>query len=270
MTSIAKAECEFADFSVREWHRLDTLSMMFDRAFKTTYLRAVTVGPKQGEKIVRDAIADCVVETAVGTAHVYGMGFDATEPRYTELVNDLTTGFMKVVNNEEAKDKVRAILPSGLSLSERADRSDVYGLSSRDAVRLERMRQKGISGLRLQDARLHMQVQRGNITALTEVNRIINQTVETVWLDNMSVSKARKSQMLLEHAGKVTAITSLRGIPARARKTIVTRKDNRVCDYCAPLENIETAIGASFHTEYGVFAHPPFHPRCRCFMILRY
>jgi hypothetical protein len=118
-----------------------------------------------------------------------------------------------------------------------------------------------------------MSIQRGNLIALTEVNRIINQTLETVWLDNMTVSKARKSEtseMYLEHAGTVTAITSIRGIPARAKKMVVTRRDNRVCDYCLPLERATAKIGSMFNTRYGLFPHPPFHPRCRCYMIVSY
>ena len=275
IATIAKSEAEFSDFPTNEWHRLDNLGQRFDRALKVAHTRLVSLGPSPYTKgLIRDVVADTVIETAVGTAHVYGMNFDYEHPRYKELVKDLTNEFMKVVGNESAKDKVRAILPSGLSLRDRNARLDVFGLSSSDAVRLERMRQNGIGGQRLKDARLHMSLQRGNIVALTEVNRIINQTVETVWIDNMAVSKARKRTetggLLLEHAGKVTSIHSIRGIPRTARKTIVTRRDNRVCDYCLPLEGIDAPIGRTFNTGYGVFPHPPFHPRCRCYMIVRY
>lgn len=270
MTAVQSDE-GFSDFSITEWERLNKLSLRFDQKLKVAHTRMIVLGDTPySRNIVKDTITDCVVETAHGTARVYGMEFDP--PKYKTLVNDLTTNFIKVVRNEGAKDKVRAILPTGISFADRGNRLNVFGLSAPDAVRLERMRQKGISGRRLEDARLHMRLSRGNTLALTEVNRIINQTVESVWLNNVIVQKNRKDEgnILLEHAGRVTAITSLYGIPALAKKTVVTRRDNRTCDYCWPLEGITAGIGAMFQSRYGVFAHPPFHPRCRCFMIVRY
>lgn len=274
MTLAAKSEINFAD---SEWHRLDSLSNRFDSALKQVHTRVIVLGKGSltyTKGLVKETIADFVAETAVSTAHVYGLNFQPSSPAYGKMVNELTNNFMKVVRNDEAKSQVQAVLPSGLSLPDRNNRLDVFGLSGRDAVRIEHMRQNGVSGKSLADARQNLQLRRGNLIALTEVNRIINQTIETVWLENMIVSKARKSkdtsQMLLEHGGTVTAITSLRGIPATAEKQIVTRRDNRTCDYCLPLDGTVARIGERFYTRYGVFLHPPFHPRCRCVMIMRY
>jgi hypothetical protein len=166
---------------------------------------------------------------------------------------------MKVVVNDKAKSKVRQVLPSDLSLSERANRLNVFGLSGRDAVRLERMRQKGVTGPRLAAARIDLSLQRGNIVVLTEVNRILNASVEALWLENLGISKARRSDRVVQ---------SLQGIPSRAKKTIITRRDDRVCHYCLPLEGAQARIGTQFRTRYGLFHIPPFHPRCRCYMIV--
>jgi hypothetical protein len=258
-------------FAEQEWTRLDTLSAKFDHQLKGVWLQTMVQGVQIGKPVIKDFITDVVVETGISTADVYGMGFNADSARWPRLIDSLTEKFMGVLDNHEAKDRVAAILPSGLSLSERAARLSVFGLSARDAVRLEHMRQKGISGDRLKDARLHMRVQRGNIVALTEVNRFVNATVESVWLDNSTITKARQNKnWLVETGGRVSNVTTLRGIPSRAKKSVVTRRDNRVCDYCVPLEGVTARIGSPFRTEYGVFDYPPFHPRCRCYMIVRF
>jgi hypothetical protein len=263
------------DFAVREWQRLDVLSARFDRHFKMAYTRGVTAG-NFSESNFRELVTDCVVETGVRTAEQYEITFNPTSPIYLNLIEELTRNYMGVVNNESAKKEVKRIIPQNLSLSDRRDRLDVFGLDARSAVRLERMRQQGASAHDLRATRIDLSVQRGNLIALTEVNRIINATLETLWLDNQrGISKARRKMVYGGEWYKETAegakvISTLRGIPNRANKTIVTRKDNRVCNYCEPLDGVLTRIGAMFNTVYGLFKYPPFHPRCRCFMIVRY
>lgn len=265
---------EWDDFSVVEWNRLDRIASKYDGQLKTAYLQTVVQGNQANSLIVHNVITDCVIETAIGTANTYGIVFNPNSPRYRTLIDGLTDKYMGVVSNDEAKGKVKAILPSGISLADRNDRLNVFGLSARDAVRLERMRQKGISRESLDVARLNMRVQRGNLIALTEVNRIVNATLEEVWLDNQTVAKARRpkysGKWYVESDGRVKTVRSLRGIPAHATKEVVTRRDGRVCDYCTPLDRVRAKIGTDFETQYGFFSYPPFHPRCRCYMIVRF
>jgi hypothetical protein len=271
-----QVETPVDDFAVGEWNRLSIISNKYDVRFKGAYLQTVVQG-QQNRAILRDVVADAVMETAISTADKYGVGFDPTANRWKTLVEGMTDGFMNVVSNEAAKKQVRSVLPEGLSLSDRSNRLNVFGLSGRDAVRLERMRQEGRSRADVEAARINLSVQRGNIVALTETNRIVNATLESVWLDNTTISKARRKnadwqwdgEMFYEGRQAPKRVTSLRGIPTRARKTIVTRRDNRICNYCLPLEGIESQVGSPFVTQYGSFNYPPFHPRCRCFMIVR-
>lgn len=264
------------NFSVSEWNRLDRLSMKFDRELKIAYTKSVT----QHGMFVKDnfekVISDCVVETGVTTAHEYGITFNAHNLMWLGLIDELTDNYMRVVDDESAKKKVKEILPNDLSLSDRRSRLDVLGLDARSAVRLERMRQHGISEAFIRQARVDMSLQRGNLIALTEVNRIINATIEALWIDNQGgISKASRKveyygEWFKETQTGSSVITTIRGIPSRAVKSIVTRKDNRVCDYCKPLEMVSAKLGTFFNTVYGLFKYPPFHPRCRCFMIVRY
>jgi hypothetical protein len=271
--SLTQTHGEVDDFSVQEWQRLDSLSTRFDRQLKMAYTITVARGNPLNTDKIEEAITDCVVETGVTTARVYNLAFNPQSPIYLNLIDTLTANYVKVVNNDSAKEKVKEILPNDLPLAERRRRLDVFGLDARAAVRLERMRQRGTSPQALEAARIDMSVQRGNLIALTEVNRIINATTEAVWIDNSRISKARRKTIYggawyRESGGTAGVITTLRGVPAKAKKRIVTRKDNRVCDYCEPLDQFTAPLGSMFNTRYGLFKYPPFHPRCRCFMIV--
>lgn len=263
------------ELPVTEWLRLDGLAQTHERELRRAYLQTVVQNRQTNSLIVRNVITDAVVETAVSSAYAYEMAFNPEAPEWRRLIDALTSTYMdRVMNDDSAKEQVREILPGGLSLSERRDRLDTFGLDGRSAVRLERMRQDGASDADIKAARLSFAIQRGNLLALTEMNRIVNATLETLWITNFQgVRKAKKkvegSEWFYQQGGRATVITSLDGIPSSARKEIVTRKDNRVCEYCEPLDRKQARLGQDFVTGYGLFAFPPFHPRCRCYMIVR-
>ena len=258
-------------FSEEEWFRLDTLASKYDGELKRAYLQTVAQRQPANSLKINNVFTDVVVETAVRTAPIYGMVFNPNAPVYRSLIDTLTDRYMdRVMNDEDAKNQVRDILPTGLSLASRRDRLDVFGLDGRAAVRIERMRQEGRPESLVQAQRISLVAQRGNLLALTEINRAINYTLETLWIENLrGIHKADDSEWFLERGHSASKITSLAGIPKRAKKEIVTRKDNRVCDYCEPLDGKTARLGTDFNTEYGLFIAPPFHPRCRCFMIVR-
>lgn len=258
----------WSNFSISEWHRLDNLAGTYDTQLRHAYLQTVVQrNQKPDPSKIRQVISDCIAETAATTSRIYGLVYNPQSTIYNRLTEELTDGYMKVIDNDEAKTKVRDILPSGLSLVDRRNRLDVFGLDARSAVHIERMRQEGASGQDIQNARLHMSVQRGNLLSATEINRVVNQAVEALCIDNMMISKA-DDEVYYFDSSIPSNITSIAQLPARARKEILTRRDDRVCNYCFPLDGLTASIGADFETEYGYFNTPPFHPRCRCFMVI--
>ena len=262
-------EDKWSDFSVNEWFRLDGLSTTYESNLKQAYLKTVVQGQQVNSLLIRNVFTDIVVDTAVSTAQSYEMVFNPNAPVYRGLVDYLTDGYMKrVLNDESAKRQVASILPTGLSLSQRRNRLDTFGLDGRSAVRIERMRQAGEAPQAIQNARLSFAIQRGNLLALTEVNRAVNLANETVWIENLKVMKAVTDVTDYWWIDVGSGLTSLANLPKRARKTIITRRDGRVCDYCLPLEEVKTRIGDYFDTEYGYFVSPPFHPLCRCYAMV--
>lgn len=255
----------WSEFSVTEWHRISGIATKHEPKMRTAYLRAVRSGKSVDKLQLRKAITDVVVEVGVSSANTYDLIFNPNSPIYIETIDNLTEKYANNVSSPKAQDAVRRILPANLPLNERRVRLNTFGLDARSAVRVEQYRQnlgEGSSALRdVERVRRSAIVERGNLLALTETNRMINTSLEALWLDNSEISKA-------DVVFYDRSIRDINRLPKRARKEIITRRDDRVCKYCFPLEGITAKIGEEFDTDYGYFMVPPFHPRCRCFVII--
>jgi hypothetical protein len=53
-------------------------------------------------------------------------------------------------------------------------------------------------------------------------------------------------------------------LTAQAVKEWIVTPDDLLCAYCAPMDGVQVALGASFQTELGKVDGPPLHPNCRC------
>ena len=254
----------WTDFSVTEWNRLSDVARRHEPSMRLAYTKAVQSRRQVDTLALRNAITLLLVEVCDTTASVYGMVFNPNSSIYISTIDRLVDKFVRGINLEESRNAVKNILPSNLSLSERASRLDVFGLDSRAAVRLERMRQSGMSESEIFQERSRVITSRGNIIAMTETNRIVNQALIALWRDNSEselVSKARRRE--IEYRGM-----SRRRVMNMPHKTWTTRRDEKVCKYCDPLDGITARLDAEFDTRYGVFDSPPIHPNCRCFMVL--
>jgi hypothetical protein len=263
--STVKAIRGWSDFSVTEWNRLSGIADKYEPKMRTAYLRAVRSGNSVDKLQLRKVITDIVVETGITSAGIYDLVFNPNSGVYIDTIDSLTEKFASSVNSPKAQDAVRRILPSGITLPDRRRRLNTFGLDARSAVRVETYRQqRGDSPTALSDVervRRSAVVERGNLLAITETNRMVNTALETLWLDNSDISKA---EVLFYDR----SIRDINKIPKRARKEWITRRDDAVCNYCFPLEGNLAKIGEEFDTDYGWFECPPIHPRCRCFMIL--
>lgn len=252
------------DLGTSEWFRLSALAEKYEPKFRLAYTRAIRSGTQVDELQLRKVIIDALAETCITSANVYSVIFNPNSHIYVNAVDDLLSKYVKSVQSKDAENAVRRILPRGLPLQDRRRRLNVLGLDTKTAVEIERYRQEigdGPSHLRdVERVRIDAIRRRGNLIALTETNRVINTALESLWLDNLTISKSDVVYFDRSIKGDV--------IPARAKKEIVTRRDSRVCNYCDPLDGVTARIGEEFDTHYGSFASPPFHPRCRCFMIL--
>ena len=78
------------------------------------------------------------------------------------------------------------------------------------------------------------------------------------------ISKVRAEMIVLTETANAISVTQKEvairyGIKQQAWRTSI---DERVCPICAPLEGKVATIGLTFDG----YAHPPAHPRCRCFL----
>jgi len=261
---MSEAARGWSDFSVAEWHRLSEIARRHESNMRLAYTKAVLSRRQVDTLALRNAVTLVLVEACDTTALVYGMVFNPNSPVYLFTIDRLVDRFVRGINLQESRNAVRDILPAGLGLASRVARMDTFGLDPRAATRLERMRQEGATDSELSGERemsIHM---RGNIIAMTETNRIVNQSVLALWKDNTEndlVAKARRREV--EYRGM-----SRRQVGRVANKTWMTRRDDKVCKYCEPLDGITARLDAEFDTRYGVFDSPPIHPNCHCFLVM--
>lgn len=253
-----------ADDKIEEWHRLNILATHYEPAFRSGFARAAYNGTAPRDSL-REATLRLVASVCRSTADKYRLVYDPSNRVYIDMVDGLFVGYEKMLNLDNAREAVRAILPSDLSLHDRNRRLlATHGLDAQTAVALEKERQEVGSEnwaiLRIEQKRRNAIQSRANLVAVTEVNRVLNASLVAIWSAQEGISKADVVY------GDDIADPSKPG--RRARKMILTRRDDRVCNYCDPLDGITARLSADFETEYGSFAHPPFHPRCRCFVYI--
>lgn len=245
------------DAHSREWYRLNAIALKYESKMRLAYTRAAINGLQIDTLQLKKVIIDILVEVCTTSAAVYGVVFNPASAIYSKVVDELVEKFVRTIYSPTAKDAVRAILPPGLGLTDRHARLNTFGLTPRQAVSVENYRQEllrsGAKGVEANVERVRRsEIQnRGNNISITEVNRIVNTSLETLFLDNFN-------KTAVVHKAKRRVVV----------KRIVTRRDNRVCNYCSPLDGITVNLGAEFDTKYGLYQGPPFHPKCRCFMAI--
>lgn len=244
------------DDKAREWYRLNDIALKYEGRMRHAYTRAALNGVQIDALQLKKVIIDILVEVCATSAEVYGVVFNPASSIYSATVDDLVERFVKTIYSPRARDAVREILPPGLMLADLNRRLNTFGLTPQQAVSVEKYRQELLqSGAKsvepsVERVRRSEIQSRGNLVSITEVNRIVNTALEALFLDN-----SRQSAV----------ITKARSVVV---KSVVTRRDNRVCNYCAPLDGIKVDLGSEFDTEYGFYQSPPFHPLCRCFMVI--
>lgn len=262
MTAVKK---QWSDFSVSEWYRLSRISSRHEPNMRLAYVKAVQQRKDINTLDLRNAVTTLVAEVCDTTARTYGMVFNPNSSTYVDTIDSLVSSYVRNFRSPEAKKAVLRLVPRNLSVSDYSNRTDTYGLDTRAAVRIERMRQEGKTRAEIDQERQRSIFIRGNVIATTETNRVVNQALLALWKDNIlgTVEKAARRRPRVEYIG-----TSRRRISEAPHKTWMTRRDEKVCNYCDPLDGVTARLDAEFDTRYGIFDAPPIHPNCRCYMVM--
>lgn len=262
--TVAAADPKWERFTLDEWFRLEDIATKYTPKMRAAYNRAIVSGRTVNKLQIRNIITDIFIDTAFASADTYSLVFNPNSPIYASTIDELTDLYASFADSSKARDAVRAILPMNeLSLGEIRERlSATFGLDTRSALMVERYRQgrgKGKTAERdVERARKAAIIERGNRMAITEVNRAINAALESLWRDNMGITKVEYTTEYF------------RNLPPDATKVWVTRRDNIVDRVCRILEGTETLVGDLYDTPFGVFLYPPIHPFCRCRLVLRF
>lgn len=255
-----------------EWHRLNEIATRYEPAMRVAVTRAFALGKRSS--VYDRAIARIFTTVGDTTADLMGLEFNPVDPIYVDSINECLAAYDSATDIKKTRAEVRRILPVYMSGAERENRLALSdGLDPRTAVRIELARQSAGSNLRLAALvtmeRLTAIQTRSNLIALTETNRAVNSALVALWRANQEVSKAVALVPTPENETLYGRDIPRSGkIPWNARKVWVTRRDERVCNYCDPLDGIRAKLTEDFVTDYGIIPVPPVHPRCRCFLIV--
>jgi len=252
--------------STKKWFALDAISTQYEPAMRLAFTKALTNPPPYSVKI-QPVLANILTATCRYAADFYGLEFNPFNPVYRDTVTNLCNGIDKTLDNSAAQHAVSLIVPPGLPALERRRRiAQANGLDPRMAVAIEQMHQRAKTSTEksaLRSKTMSAIQTRSNLLAITETNRAVNQSLLALWRANEDVRKAQEDVTFYDQT-----IKDAGRIPRNARKVILTRRDDRVCTYCDVLDGVSAKLNDDFDTEYGMFECPPFHPRCRCFMLV--
>jgi hypothetical protein len=266
--------------STKEWFRLEALATKYEPRMRLAYTRSVRDGRQVNTLELRKEFISIVSAVCLSTADVYGLVFNPNSPIYLALVEHLTEHFANQVDSAQAKEEVKRIVPKDLPLNEMRERLNTFGLDARAALRIERHIQelenskkpvpKGDILRTTRYLRGDAVRQRGNLLSRTEVNRAVNLSLESLWVDNIagSITKSRAADLFNPLSFLDSSVSTIGALPRNAKKEWVTRRDGRVCTFCDPLDGMTATLGQPFDTEYGLYQSPPAHPQCRCILIL--
>lgn len=258
------------------------LADRYEPMLRRSFLHSVRTGHKVNTIEVLSVFSRLVNETAESSAEVYEMEYEPNNTAYLALVNELVKQYTSLVNDSYTRSRimVRGMIPQSTPLHEIGQRlQDAFGLDVNQARSLERYRQelhaspKPHTKIAIADsikrARQDSLLTRSNLLARTEAQRAVNLTLETLWVANSDVSLQKAVSYLQQEDPTISHNVYVeRGTTRPRRKEWLTRRDNRVCDYCDPMDELTAPLGKSFDTPYGPMIAPPAHPACRCVLFL--
>ena len=248
---------------VREWFRLNNLATGFEADMRAAFTRNALQGEPFSPIRFRPIVGQIVHDVCRDTAITYNLVFNSNDGIYKQTIERLLDKIMQSLNPTSTRVEVTRILPRSASILERQKIiRDSFGLDVRSALVFEKERQEAKDNQRLLSdisIRRNAAIQsRGNLIAVTEVNRAVNEALIAIYQANEPVSKSASGNEMLYGLD----IPDPNKVPRSARKVILTRRDDRVCNYCDALDGEHAKLDSDFETEYGKFFSPPFHPRC--------
>lgn len=183
--------------------------------------------------------------------------FESTTPRARKIVMDRGANLVKQIS-EGTRNAIRKEIDKAFKEGLGADRTadniiNLIGLTERQAGAVTRFRQTAIEN--------GASINRAQKDAKKYADRLLRHRAETIARTEL-MAAANEGHLEMVRQGIDQGI-----IPNRPLSKIwIVTPDDRLCEWCAPMEGQRVSIDDYFISGLGNFESPPLHPQCRCVM----
>ena len=212
-----------------------------------------------------DEMADEILETTrrgataslkhLPAAVQANLRFDLLNPRSVEFIRQYRFNLIRQISAETQEGIRRVILRAfeeGLHprQSGRYIR-DLVGLTQRQALAVDNRRRsliaRGVPQGRAMDQ------------SMAYARKLHRRRAETIARTETMRAANAGQQLLWEQAVDEGLIN-----PARTLREWIVTPDDRLCDFCEPMDGQRVGMDEDFQSELGPVHEPPLHPSCRC------
>lgn len=189
------------------------------------------------------------------------MRFNLLNPRSVEFIRQHTADLVREVT-EETRVAIRLVMERAFEEGLHPRQSaryvrDLVGLTERQAAAVDNYRRRLIrDGVSLARAQEQAQRYSGRLHRYRALNIARTETLRA----------ANEGQNLLWQQGIDEGLI----IPARTFREWIVTPDDRLCEFCEPLDGQRVGMNEDFQSELGPVNLPPLHPGCRCTVALHF
>lgn len=194
-------------------------------------------------------------------AVVAQMRFDLLNPRSVDFIRQHTAELVREVI-EETRAAIRGVIQRAFEEGMHPRRSARYirelvGLTERQAAAVENLRRRLLrDGASMQRA----EEEAAKYSRRLHRNRALNiARTETL-------RAANEGQNLLWQQGIEEGLI----LPERTFREWIVTPDDRLCEFCEPMDGQRVGMNEPFQSELGPVDLPPLHPGCRCTVALHF
>lgn len=184
-----------------------------------------------------------------------GVKFDSTTPRAIKIIAEQGANLVKQIGNS-TRDALRREI--GKAMREGLG-ADVTAKNIRSLIGLTDRQAGAVTNFRRSMLEAGASMERAQRDAATYANRLLKYRAENIARTEL-MTAANQGHLEMINQGVDQGL-----IPAKEVKRVwIVTPDDRLCEYCEPMEGQTTTIDGVFNSDLGPVDTPPLHPQCRC------
>lgn len=183
-----------------------------------------------------------------------GVKFDSTTPRAKKFIAEQGANLVKQIGNS-TRDALRREIDKALKEGLGAD---VTAKNIRSLIGLTDKQAGAVTNFRRRMLEAGASMERSQKDATAYANRLLNHRAETIARTEL-MTAANQGHLEMIRQGVDQGL-----IPESVKRVWIVTPDDRLCEYCEPMEGQTTTLDGVFQSGLGSVDAPPLHPMCRC------